>query len=495
MKLRPGVTVAALATATLTALTTLTAPTAPAAPGPARAAEEPSSPVALTGAPVVEVGSYDGFLYGDIGLNLLARDQAFEVRAHRTKWIDQIETYWQSPNGPVQIPAGPNDRWDALDNFIVLEIRRAKDGELVRTRRLDVCLNQWNTQRSHPDAPLRSPYPMWCPANPFTKGSVQGIQEGWISNIDISESRLRLPRGRYDVTARIANRFVSTLGIAPADARRKYRLVVTKPSDDDYYYGRRDHGTTSTRLRPAAVKPRAKQAGAPTDAVPDLRSLPAFSMRLSPNKKYLRFSATVWNAGDGPLVVDGFRRGTQDVMDAFQYFIDSEGNQTGYRQVGTMIWHKAPSHNHWHFKDFAKYSLLNADKTEVVVSRKESFCLANTDAVDYTVPGADWQPENTDLHTSCGDQSSISLREVLSPGSGDTYEQFRAGQAFRVDNLPNGIYYIAVEGNPNRNLVESNTGNNRALRKVKLSGKGANRKLSFYRVGIIDDRGYGSEEH
>ncbi len=218
-------------------------------------------------------------------------------------------------------------------------------------------------------------------------------------------------------------------------------------------------------------------------------------MEISPNGKRLRFSATVWNAGNGPMVVDGFRRGTSDVMDAYQYFIDSDGNQTGYQKVGTMIWHKAKSHNHWHFQDFARYTLLKADGTEAVRSRKESFCLANTDAVDYTVPGADWKPENTDLHTSCGDRSTLSLREVLASGSGDTYAQFRAGQAFRIDNLPNGIYYVAVEGNPNRNLVESDTTNNVALRKIKLSGKPAKRRLTVFPVGVVDDSLYGSVEH
>ena len=140
------------------------------------------------------------------------------------------------------------------------------------------------------------------------------------------------------------------------------------------------------------------------------------------------------------------------------------------------------------------YTLLRADKTEAVRSRKESFCLANTDAVDYTVPGADWRPENTDLHTACGDRGTVSLREVLASGSGDTYSQFRAGQAFRIDTLPNGIYYISVEGNPNRNLVEADTTNNVALRKIKLSGKPQHRKLKVFPVGIIDDSGYGYDE-
>ncbi len=40
---------------------------------------------------------------------------------------------------------------------------------------------------------------------------------------------------------------------------------------------------------------------------------------------------------------------------------------------------------------------------------------------------------------------------MLSAGWGDTYAQYRAGQAFRIEDLPNGVYYIAVEANPNGN--------------------------------------------
>ena len=113
----------------------------------------------------------------------------------------------------------------------------------------------------------------------------------------------------------------------------------------------------------------------------------------------------MWNAGDSPLVVDGFRRDGEDLMDAYQYFFDAEGNQTGYQDVGHLHWDAKPSHQHWHFEDFARYTLLRRDKTEAAVSKKEAFCLANTDAIDLTVPDADWNPENTDLSTSCGDHT------------------------------------------------------------------------------------------
>lgn len=493
MKLRLGAIAAVLTTTALAAPAVVEAP--------AQAEPAPGSPVALTGPGTVVLTTYDGTLYGDLGLNLVARDRAFEIRSQRPSYTTPIRTVWQSPSGPVTLPV--QERWDSLDGFINLAVKRASDGKVVRTRHLDICLNAWNTQRTRPDAPLRSPYPQGCPGNPFTRGSVQGIQQGWVSNVEANDPTLRLAPGTYTVVARIARPYADALGVTSTDAARTYKLVVRQETEEGLERPgahrtrpRTSGDDTVTRARPA-TKPRTERAGAPTDAVPDLRSLPAFGMQVSEDSRYLQFSATVWNAGDSPMVVDGFRRGTTDVMDAYQYFIDSDGNQTGYRKVGTMIWHKAPTHNHWHFKDFAKYSLLRADKTEVVVSRKESFCLANTDAVDYTVPGADWQPENTDLHTSCGDRGSISLREVLSPGSGDTYQQFRAGQSFRIDNLPNGDYYIAVEANPNRNLVEASTGNNRALRKIRISGTPGHRKVTSYKVGLVDDHGYGidDEEH
>lgn len=464
---------------------------------PSAGAEPPSpgSPIALTGPAKIVVDAYEGEVYDDFGLNLTAGDEAFEVRSRRADWKSPINTYWQSSTGRVTLPE--QTAWDGLKDFVNVAFVRAKDGKLVRTRHLDVCLNSWNTQRTTPDAELRSPYPEGCPQSPFTLGSVQGIQGKWVTGVGVGDRALKLPPATYDVTARITPAYAKALGLKRTDAVRTYRLVVRNGDNAEVAKKRASAAGTRTpsvrSARPAA-RPTAARAGAPGDAVPDLRSLPAFGMDLTANSRYLRFSATVWNAGNGPMVVDGFRRGTSDVMDAYQYFIDAQGNQTGYQKVGTMIWHSAASHNHWHFKDFAKYSLLNADLSEVVVSRKESFCLANTDAVNYTVAGADWQPDNTDLHTACGDRNSVSLREVLASGSGDTYAQFRAGQAFRIDNLPNGIYYVAVEGNPNRNLVESNTTNNRALRKIKLSGTPTKRRLTVYRVGVIDDTGYGHED-
>jgi len=198
------------------------------------------------------------------------------------------------------------------------------------------------------------------------------------------------------------------------------------------------------------------------------------------------FGATVWNGGPSPLVVDGFRGAGQEKMDAYQYFYDANGKQVGYTPTGTMEWDAREGHQHWHFSDFASYRLLGADKKEIVRSGKEAFCLANTDAIDYTVKNANWHPSNTDLATACGEETSVSVREVLDVGNGDTYEQYRPGQSFDVTNLPNGTYYIQVIANPDNRLKEQSTANNVTYRKVVLGGTPGARTVTVPKYGMID---------
>lgn len=119
-------------------------------------------------------------------------------------------------------------------------------------------------------------------------------------------------------------------------------------------------------------------------------------------------------------------------------------------------------------------------------SGKEAFCLANTDAIDYTVKNANWHPNNTDLSTACGQQNSISVREVLDVGSGDTYTQYRPGQSFDITDLPNGTYYIQVIANPANRLQETNTKNNVSLRKVVLGGTVGARTVSVPPVDLVN---------
>ncbi|GAA0287883.1 lysyl oxidase family protein [Streptomyces turgidiscabies] len=257
--------------------------------------------------------------------------------------------------------------------------------------------------------------------------------------------------------------------------------------------GHTDGSRVAPPLKAAAQRPTGR-AGVPANVPkPDLRSLPAWDIAVTDGedgdvagKDYLAFSANVWNAGPAPLVVDGFRKPGKDLMDAYQYFYDANGKQVGYTPTGTMEWDPRIGHEHWHFTDFASYRLLSADQTKEVRSGKEAFCLANTDAIDYTVKNANWHPYNTDLSTACGEKNSLSVREVLDVGSGDTYTQYRPGQSFDITGLPNGTYYIQVIANPEKRLQETNLNNNVALRKVILGGTEGARTVTVPPHDLID---------
>jgi Lysyl oxidase len=480
----------ALAAPLAAQLPTATATAAPDGATPERAvpggAADSTAPVSLWAPKAVTAYAYKKRTWTDLGLRLVAQGAPFEIWSHRPSYDQPIRTVWHTADGDLPLPAGSMTTFSGLDRFVTIDIAPKRGGESLRLVR-KACLNGWS-ERVRPDAPPRSGYPAGCWYNPFSLGSVQGIQEGWATPILRQGRPLRLAPGEYTVTARIAARYAATFGLSDAEARRTVQLTVTAEGIDGA-----ERPDTAV-ARPAAHRPSGPQARAPEDGPrPDLRSLPAWGIGLSKNTNYLRFSATVWNAGNSPLVVDGFRRDGEDEMDAYQYFFDAAGDQTGYQSVGHLHWDPKPSHQHWHFEDFARYSLLDADKQETARSKKEAFCLANTDAVDLTVPDAAWTPENTDLATSCGDYSSLSIREVLAAGWGDTYTQYRAGQSFDIRGLANGTYYVAVTANPEHNLVEASTDNNVALRRVVLGGRPGHRTVRVPQVGIVEDEGYGGQ--
>lgn len=471
-----------LAVAALTTTPLLVAAPAPAGPAPAAVAVPSTvAPVTLWAPPRVTAYSYRGRTYTDLGLRLIAQGEPFELWSTRSSYGEGIRTVWRSASrGDVALPPGSMTTLGSVQDFVTVSFRKKGAARTTVTR--DACLGS-TSERVRPDAVATSDYPRSCTYNPYSLGAVQGVQAGWATPLLTYDKPLRLAPGRYDVTARITPRYARVLGLSAAQATRRTRLVVTE-EDGGEGVGR-EAATPSHR---AAAVPPTGRAGAPNDGpVPDLRALPAWGIGMARNGNFLQFSATVWNAGDSPLVVDGFRQKGEDEMRAYQYFFDADGEQTGYQEVGHMHWDAKPTHQHWHFKDFATYTLLRADKTKVVTSKKEAFCLANTDAVDLTVPDADWNVETDDLATACGDYSSLSIREVLASGWGDTYAQFRAGQSFDLRGLKNGTYWIEVAANPHGRLVEGSTTNNVALRKVIIQGKPGARTVTVPQVGIIKE--------
>ncbi|QNP64099.1 lysyl oxidase family protein [Streptomyces genisteinicus] len=545
--------------------------------------------IAATTSVTLDSWKEDPGVYLDLGTYVTAQNGPFELRVTRKGYDAPVVATQIVHSGNKTrtrtLPKGLVDGFSGLPGFAEITLTDEK-GRKVLSRSESFCPNN-ASGRVRPDAPSTSPYPQSCPVNPFTLGSVWGVENGWASNTYAGyySEPVPLAAGVYTAKVSVAKKYRDLFGIANkpqtikvtvrersweeggagagaaktgpaahraaghaghagghtaghgaghstahstghaghgAAARPEAPSAATTGATPTYNVGHGPYapappalpwalkkaglraaqaagdsaGRTDGSRQAPALAPNAKRptgpANVPDVPKPDLRSLPAYGITIGdggeevPGKDYLAFSANVWNAGPAQLVVDGFRTPGKELMDAYQYFYDADGKQVGYTPTGTMEWDPRPGHEHWHFTDFASYRLLKADKKEAVRSGKEAFCLANTDAVDYTVKNANWHPENTDLSTACGQENSISVREVLDVGSGDTYTQDLPGQSFDITDLPNGTYWIQVLANPEKRLKETDLGNNSALRKVVLGGTKGARTVTVAPVGLVD---------
>ncbi|GAA0460127.1 hypothetical protein Ade02nite_14320 [Paractinoplanes deccanensis] len=483
--------------------------------GVAQAAATPPalSFVAATGHVTAERYDYDGEIYlsFDLGLHVIAGKDPLEIWARRTGYdkpiVAERTVVQNGKKKKVALPAGMVTDFTGLKDFTTITITD-RAGAVVTEYKTPFCGNTWSSARTRPDAPATNPYPTSCGGyNPFTLGAVWGVQAGWDAAVldQPQNGSFDLPNGEYTATATVNPVYRELLGIPQDQASAKVDVTVVDAEIDRAGLARvkaadagpvekadehsihtaegdakRQVSSYVPELRAPARRPTPLKATPTGGPRPDLRSLPAWEIALSEEdgKTYVNFGATVWNAGTSPLLVDGFRRTGTELMDAYQYFFDAKGNQVGSRPAGTMEWDAREGHKHWHFTDFAQYNLLDSTQKLAVRSGKEAFCLANTDAVDFTIAGAKWRPENTDLSTSCGADTVVAVREVLDIGNGDTYSQYRPGQSFEITDLPNGTYYIQVLANPEKKLAELDTTNNSALRQIILGGTPEKRTLT-----------------
>jgi hypothetical protein len=451
-------------------------------------AQEPAPPSLrlLAARNKVTLNRYGLRVFLDMGVWVAASGADLRLAVSRPQYDEPVGIVQTDSEGALirELPADVLDGWRGLRDFIGVSFRKASTGRLVAGGKFTFCPNAYERQRaddSGPDAPI---YPDACGSSyfPFLKGMVWGIEEGWAVSAlggsefdDYGTPSLRVPEGRYRVTVRIDRPYAELFGMAPEDARVVLDVTV-RDSDDPFAHAR------SVQGQGEALAP---EAGVPTvtapdpSTLPDLAALPLWNMHVSHRRRgdFLSFAASPWNAGPAPLVVEGFRRPGEDVMDAYQYFYDREGNAVGRAPVGTLEFHSGGGHNHWHFLQLVEFSVLDQDRNEVVLSKKQSFCLAPTDAVDLSVEGADYVPWSLRLSTRCGGSESIWVREVLAAGWADTYFQWVSGQAFNITTLPNGSYYVRLEMNPLGTLYDASPGNEIEDRLIHIGGKRGERTL------------------
>lgn len=420
----------------------------------------------------------------DLPVYVASTGGPFEVWAQRPAYdqpvgLSQVErdSGWSVVGTtPLSDLPEPSFRGGLVDFFDITLAKR--NGTVLKERANPFCPGNGWSQRLDDDGPAVPRYTVQCWGSPFTRGLPWGIDSGWAVSAPTSlGSRLRIDPGTYRITLSVTDAYRTAFGIAPEDAQISVLVDAVAAGEPHPRSGR----TVTLRAADADVESTSAPIATPPDsALPDIEALPAWGISVRNHRRsdrsFLSFGATAWNAGPGDLVVEGFRDPSSTTMEAFQYFYEAD-TVVGKLPAGTLEYDNRDGHDHWHFRDFAAYSLLDADQALVADSGKEAFCLAPTDPIDLTVDGADWNPWLTDLGTACGESDSLWIREVLETGWGDTYTQYRPGQSFEITDLPNGVYFIKVLANPDDVLAEASSLNNVALRKIKLHGKAGQRTV------------------
>jgi hypothetical protein len=420
--------------------------------------------------------------YASLPLYMAVDEADLHIRATRASYNEPIVVNQVLANGTKRALPNVVSSFTAggLEKFFHLSVTDSKGA-----RRADVDLPWcpaagWNAVRTSPNAPDKNPYPLFCGFHPFTRGQVWGLPAGWAADPALN-AEINVPDGTYKATLAINSKFQKLFAVS-GPTSHVYNLTVMTPPPPPPPPPMQATPQAAPSAPQGAVTTRPDPA-----TLPNLVALPAYNAitehNPQTNQDLLDFAATVWNAGPGKLVVDGFRRGQAPIMDAYQSFYKGD-TKVGYKRVGTFEYDARPGHEHWHFTDFAAYRLLDAKGKLVLPSAKEAFCLAPTDGIDLTVPGAQWQTESMGF-SQCGDVNSIGLREAMPVGWGDTYFQSLPGQSFDITNLPNGTYQIEVVANPVGRLLESTATDNVARRTVTLSGPPGQRVAKMAPYGTI----------
>lgn len=318
-------------------------------------------------------------VFVDLGVMVGALGARFELLARRTDYT-QAQTLTQVLYGQGNdtdarsLDAALLDGWNGLRQFF--EVSFVKSGAEVVSMTQSFCPGGFQRERLNDSGPDVPTYPSGCYSNPFTKGVVWGIDEGWAAGSagGVEPPLLDIPNGRYTVTVTIAAPYTDVFSIAATDASVEFPVRIQTVRD--FECGPRCLG--SARKGGTAEEQTARQVPVvdtpDPDTLPDLIALPSWGINVENRREraMLTFGATVWNGGAADLVVEGFRRSGEAIMDGFQYFYDGD-EAVGKASAGELEYDQRDGHDHWHFKQFAAYSLLDTAGNECVgVARKRS---------------------------------------------------------------------------------------------------------------------------
>lgn len=178
-----------------------------------------------------------------------------------------------------------------------------------------------------------------------------------------------------------------------------------------------------------------------------------------PNAPAIRMSTASINMGPGRLELRGGETvGNQQRV--YQRVYRDDG--TWYdREAGWFEYH--PAHGHIHFNDWTVFRLRErlpdgGIGNVVRTGAKTSFCILELDTWDSSLPGYNTSPS----YSSCGQVQGLrpGRADVYSSGLNGQYVWIGAGTNNTPPAVPNGIYWLEGEIDPNNQVLEADETNN-----------------------------------
>lgn len=180
----------------------------------------------------------------------------------------------------------------------------------------------------------------------------------------------------------------------------------------------------------------------------------------------LRFSHTTSNVGVGPLEISPDLQTDEcgpkgergrvayqmiyedtDADGVFDRDVDRGGDT---REVGCMVYHAAPGHDHYHFNDFALFELYSERSGKLKeTSDKVSFCVYDLDQPYPRLPGS--PAAMFYKFANCDREDGT---HGISVGYADYYDADTTGQELDVTGRRPGRYCLVARADPVDRLTE-----------------------------------------
>ena len=183
---------------------------------------------------------------------------------------------------------------------------------------------------------------------------------------------------------------------------------------------------------------------------------------LVPGRTHLLLSFGTANIGAGPLIIRGLQPPNPDgSLNAVQRVMRSDSSWWE-RPAGILGFH--PEHGHFHLDDWAQYRIREHFPggglgSILAEGPKAGFCVIDLFEYDLSLPNS---PQNP-VFIAC--EPGI---QGISVGWIDIYDMSLPGQEIDITELPNGLYWLEGEFDPENRFLESDEADNFARKPVTL---------------------------